>query len=203
MSIPCHGPFCESRTYPTRCKHCGQTIFILQCNCGSTAVFDHLGHPWPKHVCAGWSGGAGADTGPVRGRRPPKLPDAWTKGGLRHGNRNLNVQGGTTIKRVDPTTGGRRTLRAVVSALHTDTKLTKKVNAFLQSGIRLSNLDPRTHYRQITLVDNRVRPNASYTALIPDGLTRGLCENVTAKAEIRGMPLNAMRCWIVTAISSS
>ena len=90
-----------------------------------------------------------------------------------------------------------------MSALHTDTKLTKKVNAFLQSGIRLSNLDPRTHYRQITLVDNRVRPNASYTALIPDGLTRGLCENVTAKAEIRGMPLNAMRCWIVTAISSS
>lgn len=79
----------------------------------------------------------------------------------------------------------------------------KKVNAILQSGMRLSNLDPRSHYGQITLVETRVRPNKSYTALIPDDLARGLPTNVTAKVEIRGMPIANMRCWIVTDISTS
>ena len=93
-------------------------------------------------------------------------------------------------------------MRAVVSALHTESKMTNKVSAFPRPGLRLSKLDPRTHYGQITLVDNGVRPNASYTALIPDGLAQDLCTNVPTKAEIRGMPIRTILCGIVTAIST-
>lgn len=46
-----HGPWCNSRTYPTRCKYCGEPVFFFTCDCGSKVFFDELGWPWPEHRC--------------------------------------------------------------------------------------------------------------------------------------------------------
>jgi len=47
-----HGPWCGSRTYPTRCRDCGADVFYFSCNCGCKVFFDRLGWPWPIHDCA-------------------------------------------------------------------------------------------------------------------------------------------------------
>lgn len=202
MPIPGHGPFCKTRSYPTRCKYCGQNIFFVSCTCGSTMLFDHPGWPWPKHWCVSRGASGRSGSGAAQGGRTSRRLGAGTKHDQQR-NLDRNLQRGITTRRVEPQSGGHQSLLADVMALHAETKLTKKVNAILQSGMRLSNLDPRSHYGQITLVETRVRPNKSYTALIPDDLARGLPTNVTAKVEIRGMPIANMRCWIVTDISTS
>ena len=46
-----HGAWCSSRTYPTKCRHCGQSVFYFSCECGCKVFFDTLGPPWPVHNC--------------------------------------------------------------------------------------------------------------------------------------------------------
>lgn len=48
-----HGWWCNSKTIPMTCKFCGDQIFWLSCDCGSSVLFDELGWPWPQHRCAG------------------------------------------------------------------------------------------------------------------------------------------------------
>jgi len=48
-----HGWWCNSKTIPMTCKYCGDQIFWLSCDCGSSVLFDELGWPWPQHQCAG------------------------------------------------------------------------------------------------------------------------------------------------------
>ena len=51
MSVPTHGLDCRTWTFPAKCKSCGDEIFHFSCSCGSKAVFDELGWPWPEHCC--------------------------------------------------------------------------------------------------------------------------------------------------------
>lgn len=46
-----HGYWCNSKTYPTRCKFCGEKVFYFTCDHGSKVFFDSLGVPWPLHDC--------------------------------------------------------------------------------------------------------------------------------------------------------
>lgn len=46
-----HGPWCNARTRPTRCPHCGARVFYFACDCGCKVFFDSLGCPWPVHEC--------------------------------------------------------------------------------------------------------------------------------------------------------
>jgi len=48
-----HGKWCGARTFPTRCRYCGQSVFYFSCNCGSKVFFDELG-VWRIHRCSGW-----------------------------------------------------------------------------------------------------------------------------------------------------
>ncbi|MDE2637747.1 MAG: hypothetical protein OXI30_15400 [Chloroflexota bacterium] len=50
------GWWCNSKTIPITCKHCGDRIFWYSCDCGSSVLFDELGPPWPKHRCRGSHG---------------------------------------------------------------------------------------------------------------------------------------------------
>ena len=79
VSIPWDGPFYESRSYPTRRKGCLQKIFVVRCTYGSTVLFDHLGLPSPKHVCAGWRSNEWSGAGRVRGGRTVIASDAVTE----------------------------------------------------------------------------------------------------------------------------
>ncbi len=51
MSVPRHGMDCQTRTFPTKCKNCGDNVFFFSCTCGSAVFFDELGWPWPEHDC--------------------------------------------------------------------------------------------------------------------------------------------------------
>lgn len=47
---------CTTRTFPTRCRECGASVFYFSCSCGSKVFFDELGLPWPVHDCHGGAG---------------------------------------------------------------------------------------------------------------------------------------------------
>ena len=51
MSVPTHGIGCRTRTFPTKCKNCGDKVFYFACSCGSKVFFDELGWPWNEHDC--------------------------------------------------------------------------------------------------------------------------------------------------------
>lgn len=62
-----HGPYCNSITFPTRCRFCGSEVFFFSCDCGSRVFFDELGYPWPIHNCMRSStAGTSVDTSPSR-----------------------------------------------------------------------------------------------------------------------------------------
>lgn len=57
-----HGRHCNSQTFPTKCRDCGDPIYVFTCNCGSAVLFEELGPPWPKHDCRSWNNPGGAFT---------------------------------------------------------------------------------------------------------------------------------------------
>ena len=46
-----HGPWCNTRTFLTKCSTCGISVYFFQCDHESKVFFDALGSPWPVHDC--------------------------------------------------------------------------------------------------------------------------------------------------------
>ena len=46
-----HGYWCNTRTYPTRCRYCGDPVYYFSCDHGCRVFFNELGAPWPEHRC--------------------------------------------------------------------------------------------------------------------------------------------------------
>lgn len=209
MPIPTHGPFCQTLVYGTSCRHCRQEIFVLQCSCGSAVLFDEIGPPWPKHACAGVGGGGIGGSGlggwaavdALRAQGASITSDVMAKIFPGHGGSNRNAQLQIATKRIEPERGKNLPLLAVVRELNQDTRRTKEVEAISEIGSKLLGLDPAIRYRQITLVNNRVRPNESYTALVPDHLARRLKRDAMAMADIRGCVAGGFAVWVVADIN--
>ena len=70
--FPTHGYWCNTRTFPTVCRYCGNSVFYHQCDCGSKVFFNSLGSPWPVHNCQNLAGAS-----PTKPR--PSGKTAWTK----------------------------------------------------------------------------------------------------------------------------
>lgn len=51
FGLAVHGERCGAKTYPTRCRHCGNKVFYFECRCGSKVFFADLGNDWPEHRC--------------------------------------------------------------------------------------------------------------------------------------------------------
>ncbi len=49
MPPPTHRAGCSTRTFPTTCRDCGETVFYFECSCESKVFFDELGNSWPRH----------------------------------------------------------------------------------------------------------------------------------------------------------
>ena len=45
--------WCNTKTFPLKCRYCGSRIFFFQCDHESRVLFDALGWPWPLHDCLG------------------------------------------------------------------------------------------------------------------------------------------------------
>ena len=118
-----------------------------------------------------------------------------------HGGSNRNTQLKTATKRIEPERGGKLPLLAIVRELNRDTRRIKEANALPELGIKILGLDPSVRYRQITIVNNGVRPNESYTALVPDDLTQGLSLGAMVMAELRGLVAGDFAVWVVADIN--
>lgn len=199
MSVPAHGPFCQTKTYPTRCKDCAQDIFLLQCSCGSIVLFDELGWPWSKHICAGRAqaatgvgvGGTGAlwtvtdelqdifEDKVRRDRDPTSVPESSI---------------------VEPTEGASQTLLAVLRELRSNSHPVARLNNMPAAGVRLLGMNSKEKYWQTLLVDNGVRPNEHYSALAPHRLVADLKPNVMVMADLEAQVHGDWRHWVVKAI---
>lgn len=46
-----HGFWCHTKTFPLKCRFCGEQIYYFSCAHQSRVFFDELGWPWPIHRC--------------------------------------------------------------------------------------------------------------------------------------------------------
>ena len=46
-----HGPWCNTKTFPIKCRLCGASVFFFSCDHESRVFFEELGPPWPVHDC--------------------------------------------------------------------------------------------------------------------------------------------------------
>ena len=119
--------------------------------------------------------------------------------GGRHSDRKPISE--AAINRIEPGDRTQRSVLAVARELHSKTKRISSVDRLSELGLKLLGLDPKTRYRQITLVANSVRPNESYTALIPDALAQGLESGVIVRATMSGCVSGKFAAWIITDIA--
>ena len=81
MSVPTHGLDCRTRTFPAGCSKCGDYVFHFSCSCGSKAIFNELGWPWPEHCCEF----SRSDLKWARSRPRKKLGDGGVEVEISHG----------------------------------------------------------------------------------------------------------------------
>ncbi len=210
MPVPTHGPFCQTWIYSTACWSCQHEIFVLQCTCGSAVLLDDRWPSWPKHTCAstggtggiggsGLSGWAAVET--LRAQGVPITSDIIQEvfPGERPSGHKPSSE--TATNRIEPGDGTQRSVLAVVRELHSKTRRISSVDELSELGRKLLGLNPKMHYRQITLVANSVRPNESFTALIPDALARGLEIGVIVRATISGCVRGNFANWVITDVT--
>jgi hypothetical protein len=104
------------------------------------------------------------------------------------------------IKPVQPRAMEQVTLLAVLRDLFTETKRTKSLNKLGEIGAKLLHL-PKGQLWQATLVVNSVRPNLTYTCMIPErlGLPRD-SKNKMVFAQLQGRVVGVHAIWLVTDI---
>lgn len=211
MPVPTHNPLCQTRIYATACWDCQYDIFVLQCTCGSVVLLDDRYPPWPKHICAstkgaGGIGGSGLSgwtaVEALRAQGVPITPDVIQEvfPGERHSGRQPRSE--PAIKKIEPGEHPtKRSVLAVVRELPSNTRRISSVDKRPELGLKLLGLDPKIRYRQITLVDNSVRPNESFTALIPNTLAQGLKVGVIVSAAMSGRVSGDSATWIVNDVT--
>jgi hypothetical protein len=206
MSVPTHGPYCESWVFPTECRDCNQAIWIFCCTCGSAVLFDELGFPWPKHKCSG-----------------ERLPTGWE---AVHKLRSLGVVftpevnarlaeiafGKKTkvqqerlpaIAHVEPT-NERKTLIAMLREFNEDTKRTKSLEELGPLGYQILSLNKAQKYAQITIhviPEKAQTQRHSYTCLLP--ISKKINSRHLGRlvgVELRGVALGSNTYWIVENI---
>ena len=210
MSVPTHGPFCETLIYETTCWSCQQEIYVLQCSCGSAVLFDDIGRPWPKHVCAG-TGNAGGIGGSglsgwqaidvLQAHGAPITHEIMKKAFPNDRQEKPKIDPTLETKKISPRVGEKKDSLLVVRELHEHTKKIKDIQNLSDMGMKMLGLDPKKRYRQITLVDNSVRPNRSYTALVPDHLVYDVEVNKIVMVEMAARIRGDFSHWLIISIN--
>ena len=59
-----HGVWCHAKTFPLKCRSCGEQIYFFSCDHQIRVLFDSLGWPWPIHYCGQAAPRQGAYAGP-------------------------------------------------------------------------------------------------------------------------------------------
>lgn len=202
MSVPTHRATCQTRMYPTNCWYCGEPIHVLQCTCGSAVLFDYPRPPWQEHDCSGGIGGSGfsgwtaidvlrSQGIPITGS---VLEKVFPRNATKTPTAAVVAEG---IDAVKPKAGMCVSLLAVLKDIRADTTRIRRVINLGQLGAKFLDL-PRGPFEQITLVDDRSSPSASYTCILPQRL--GLPKSAKDKlvfAEIEGRGAGENAVWLV------
>jgi hypothetical protein len=170
-------------------------------------LFDKPTPPWPEHDCSsggiggsGLSGWAAVDV--LRANGIPIDANIMAKAfpaKSRSGKAGLS-QPSESMAAMQPETGKKIDLVAIVRELLTDTKKTDGLTALGDVGAKLLRL-PKGDLWQLTLVVNRERPNLTYTCILPARL--GLPKNAKNKmvfAQIEARVIGAYAIWLVNEI---
>ena len=206
MSVPSHGPFCRTQTFDWQCPFCQSEIVVLKCTCGSHVWFSDGWPSWTRHHCDGTRDGI-RRLGPGNSRlvgwtavnvlRKIGIeidPDIWDK--LFPEDGRTSAEPAPHILRVAPDRRTQKRTLAVVRDLHSKTAaMSKALDELSTIGYQLAGLDPKARYQQVTLVDNSVRPNESYTALVPGPLVKTLRLGKLVAAELTGLSLGSLSVW--------
>lgn len=166
MSIPTHGPDCHTTTYPVTCRSCGQSIFVLQCTCGSAVLLNSIGWPWPHHECP--------DSDLPRGWRAiQKLRDM----GVPIDHRIMEYAFGSkpsvvrapsppTLKKIEPESAQHLELIATLRECDANTKHVQELQQLGAMGHKMLNISS-PNIAQFTLHDTSASPARSYRCLFP------------------------------------
>lgn len=172
MAVPTHRPSCQVLVYGTKCWHCGVAIHVLQCSCGSVALFDSLGGSWPKHACgpgagiggSGLSGWSAVDALAAAGASitPDVMKKVFPSYPTPQGEKKRQLD----IVSVSPSSDRILDVIGVVREIVERSKQTKYVDGLGTIGRKMLGIPADARFWQITLVDNSSRPNLSYTCLV-------------------------------------
>lgn len=125
-------------------------------------------------------------------------PDVWRKIFPDDGQGQTVSEKPSPIERVRPRNGEARGVIAVVRELPASARLTAKLKELNPIGYKLAGLDPQALYKQITVIDDSVRPRESYTALAPERLIENVVLGDLVAVELRGLELGNLVAWVLT-----
>ncbi|HEX8701615.1 MAG TPA: hypothetical protein VF815_22495 [Myxococcaceae bacterium] len=107
------------------------------------------------------------------------------------------------IDRIEPKNKEHLKMMAIVRAVleKGKTKRIKEFQSIGQMGWRMLGLPPGTQFWQITLVDNTTTPQRSYTALVPEDISRADAPlDRMVLVALRGVEAGSFSTWIVEFI---
>ena len=207
MSIPTHGPTCQTWMYPVDCRDCGRPIHVLQCTCGSAVLFDFPRPPWDYHECGGGVGGSGlsgwAAVDVLRNRGIAITPDIMEKifenegGKVSHPSRNDNIE----TEKINPTGSEKTDFIGVVREYFSKTNRLTQLGELSEMGRQILGLPEDRHLRQFTIIDNGGFQHKSYTCVAPSGAIHGkIAEGMIVKASIEARSADEYSVWVATSI---
>ncbi len=197
MSVPSHGPSCQSRVFQASCWSCDQRIHIFQCSCGSTVLLDLLGWPWPQHNCPGYRdlkgvGGGHESVGVQDSPEDTARASNWPE--------RISASSSVPIERIAPSAGQSLDVVAVMREVHRNTRRTMAIDDLSEFGKKLLGLDTNAQYWQVTLVQSDSCPNKSYTAFVSEKDLRGFKQGVLVGARISAHAQGSSPHWVVSRI---
>jgi hypothetical protein len=200
MSVPNHGPFCQSKTYPVKCWDCGKQIYIFQCTCGSTVLFDRLGSPWPIHDCGGEKLPTGWDA--IRKLQSMGVPIDQRVMEYAFGKKPKRPSNAPPpIIRVDPVHGEVLDIIAILREYNDTTKVVNSIKEFGTIGLQILGLKNDQKVAQITFHDTSKSQAESYTCLMPLALSVNKSDiGKLIGVSLRGVVSGSMSYWIVSNI---
>ena len=180
-----HGWWCNTVTYRTKCRGCGEPVFFFRCDCGSAVFFDALGEPWPEHDCATswtrrltrWKDSSGVINVKllpgVTVRRPPRggIDAAVATKAKRRSQRP------DPIKAIEPDGEPNTTVVGVLREKHVEVDVATALKLPGASGMAAAFLGPlgKGRWGKVTVHSPSAREDVlhSYTAWVPaDALSR-------------------------------
>lgn len=177
-----HGEWCGARTYPTRCRFCGQSVYYFACRCGSKVFFSELGGTWPEHRCIEMLRETYGDEFVQRGMALQMMKSPSSRlhtpieeryeAAVRGQLRRQSESAGGRIRRVDASAGRKVKDTAVVRAVVRDVDLYGKFRLSPESSLAKAFLGVlgRRPFGQLTVhVGHLPKGEAeSYTAFVDE-----------------------------------